>query len=125
LESLDHQLLTIRQYLFLKWLYKRKIGQEFCELSDTDIQCFNCLQKKNDCLSGVIPASYFAKKIKRQFSDCKRVLDTLVALNLVAERAINAKEFRVFYEITQTGIQSLDQFETILNIREKPELKKN
>lgn len=48
-----------------------------------------------------------------------------MALNLVAERAINAKEFRVFYEITQTGIQSLDQFETILNIREKPELKKN
>lgn len=120
----NSEFLTIRQYLFLKWLYKRKILGEFCAINGTDIQCFNCLKNNAECLTGVIPASFFAKKIDRQFTDCKRVLDSLVKWEYIVEKQTVAKEFRVFYQITPKGIEFLEEFERNYNINGNHTLKK-
>lgn len=113
------ELLTIRQYLFLKWLADRKLENRFCELSNTDILCYNCLNKNSDCQKGVMPASYFAKKINRQFTDCKRVLESLQELKLILEKQLPGKEFRVFYEISPEGIEFIKDFEIFYNLNHK------
>jgi hypothetical protein len=98
-------LLTMRQFLFLHWLYTRKFSPEFCDLNNTDIMCYNCLNQNHFCKQGVIPGSFFYKKVQRQYSDCKRVLDSLVELKYIAEIQYNGGDYHVFYEITPTGTQ--------------------
>jgi hypothetical protein len=113
------ELITIRQYLFLKWLADRKLDGKFCDLSNTDILCYNCLNKNADCQKGVMPASYFAKKISRQFTDCKRVLESLQNRKYIVEKQLPGKEFRVFYEISQEGIDFVNEFESFYNLNHK------
>ncbi|MHA1522168.1 MAG: hypothetical protein ACTSRK_18485 [Promethearchaeota archaeon] len=104
-------LLTFRQYLFLQWLYKRKIGNSFCDTSHTDIQCFNCLDHNKDCKKGLIPASYFSKKVGRQYYDCKRVLDTLKKKHLIKEEHHSGRIFSVFYQIEPKGVEFFEKFQ--------------
>ncbi len=102
----DPDLLTFRQYLFLRWLFKRKVRGKFCNLKNIDIDCYNCLKQNEICRQGVIPASYFYKKTSRQYYDTKRVLDSLKDEGYIIERNIEeAKDFRLFYEITPDGIE--------------------
>jgi hypothetical protein len=110
-------IMTMRQFLFLKWLYIRKKCNEFCNLTGTDVSCFNCLNRKGICLNGVIPASYFYKKVGRQYYDCKRVLDTILKQGLVAQHNHDGKDYHVFYEITPAGILVIDQFEEFYALR--------
>ncbi|RLI63413.1 MAG: hypothetical protein DRO88_09955 [Promethearchaeia archaeon] len=108
---MKNELLTMRQFLFLRWLANRARLKRNCALDGTDIQCFNCLNKNEKCHTGVIPASYFSKKIKRQYFDCKRVLDSLKNKGLIAELEHSGKSFHVFYRITPEGLAFLEEFE--------------
>lgn len=108
---MKNEILTMRQFLFLRWLANRSRLNQPCDLEGTDIHCFNCLDKNQDCATGVIPASYFSKKINRQYFDCKRVLDTLKAQDYIIELEINAKNFHVFYRITPEGLSFLEKYE--------------
>lgn len=106
------QLLTFRQYLFLKWLFNRRVRQQLCDLRGSDIQCFNCLENNGECKKGLMPASFFYKKIGRQYIDCKRVLDSLKKKKLIDEiHTVNGKLFHLFYIITDTGIEFLKTME--------------
>lgn len=110
------KLLTMRQFLFLNWLYHRKKFKSPCDLSNTDINCFNCLNNNDICGQGCMPASYFYKKINRQYFDCKRVLDSLKEMNVIEEKNHTGKDFRLFYEITNEGIDFYEKFETHFNL---------
>ncbi|WP_371803133.1 hypothetical protein [Candidatus Lokiarchaeum ossiferum] len=110
------KLLTMRQFLFLNWLYHRKKFKSPCDLSYTDIDCFNCLNHNKICDQGCMPASYFYKKINRQYFDCKRVLDSLKELNLIEEKTHSGKDFHLFYEITTDGQDFYEKFEAYYNL---------
>ncbi len=101
LEHLD--LITMRQFLFLHWLYIRKSSHNHCDLKHTDISCTNCLKQNEICDRGLIPASYFSKKINRQYYDCKRVLDLLETKKFITRIEFKGKGFSVFYEISDLG----------------------
>ncbi|MHA1584373.1 MAG: hypothetical protein ACTSWL_03905 [Promethearchaeota archaeon] len=104
-------LLTMRQFLFLHWLFQRKTNHTNCNLANTKILCQKCLNNNAECKKGVIPASYFYQKISRQYYDCKRVLDTLVNLGLIIRREIpKAIDYHLFYEITSEGIDFYHKF---------------
>lgn len=105
------KLLTIRQFLFLNWLYLRKVKKKFCNIENIDISCHKCLNKKNECKDGVIPASFFYKKVNRQYFDCKRVLDSLIEMEFITAITINGKIFQKFYKITEKGIKFHKTFE--------------
>jgi len=102
---------TMRKYLFLKWLYQRKKGNYYCNLADTDIECFNCLKQNEKCQSGLIPASFFYKKLGKQYFDCKRVLDSMMEEQMVLVHTLEGNNYRVFYEITSKGVEYIDKFE--------------
>ncbi|WP_457559756.1 hypothetical protein [Candidatus Harpocratesius sp.] len=108
---MNSDMLTMRQFLFLRWLANRVREKKSCDLKGTDIQCYNCLNKNKECQTGVIPASYFSKKINRQYYDCKRVLDTLKEKKLILEIEIPGKTFHVFYRIEPKGLTFLEKFE--------------
>lgn len=100
----DIDLITMRQYLFLHWLFERKVKKKFCNLENTDIECKNCLDRNKDCELGLIPASYFYKKIGRQYYDCKRVLDKMEEEeDLITRIEIEGNGYTVFYQITDKG----------------------
>ncbi len=104
-------LLTFRQFLFLSWLYQRKVQGDFCDLENIDIECYNCLKRNKICKEGVIPASYFYKKTSRQYYDSKRVLDSLEEEDLIIERDLSeAKDFHIFFEISEKGIEFYHKF---------------
>lgn len=103
-------LMTMRQYLFLHWLYQRKNANQFCSLENTDIECKNCLNRNEQCQQGLIPASYFYKKIGRQYYDCKRVLDKMEEENLINRMEIEGNGFTVFYQITRAGSTFYDEY---------------
>lgn len=111
------QLLTLRQFLFLRWLFSRRVESRFCDLTNTDIQCYNCLNRNKECKKGLIPASFFSKKIGRQYYDCKRVLDALKKKGYISEIHLDAKIFHVFYRIEDKGIKFLQEFEINFWIR--------
>lgn len=119
------KLLTMRQFLFLNWLYHRKKHKTKCDLSNTEINCFNCLNNNEFCTQGCIPASYFYKKINRQYFDCKRVLDSLKKMGLIEEKKLPSKDFRLFYEITELGLSFYDKFENYYNLKCKENNHKN
>ncbi len=104
------KLLTKRQFLFLNWLYNRKIHNTCCDLANIKIECFNCLNNDKKCKEGVMPASYFYKKIQRQYFDCKRILDSLIDLHLIDVINLSGKDFHVFYKITNQGITFFEEF---------------
>ncbi|MHA1671987.1 MAG: hypothetical protein ACTSYI_00035 [Promethearchaeota archaeon] len=104
-------LLTIRQFLFLQWLYTRREGKVFCDTSHTDIQCFNCLDHNKNCQKGLIPASFFSKKVGRQYYDCKRVLDSLKKRDLIEELHYSGIIFHVFYHILPKGVEFFEKFQ--------------
>ena len=112
-------LLTIRQYLFLQWLYTRRNGNNYCDISNTDIQCFNCLDHNKDCQKGLIPASFFSKKVGRQYYDCKRVLDSLKKRHLIEELHYSGKIFheghlaRMWLQLSQDKIQIFNKLNRI------------
>jgi len=60
---------------------------------------------------GLIPASYFYKKLNKQYFDCKRVLDLMLKEQMVLVHTLEGNNYRVFYEITQKGIEYIDNFE--------------
>ena len=103
-------LLTMRQYLFLHWLFQRSKKDSYCNNSHTDIDCHNCLDKNDDCQTGLIPASYFYKKIGRQYYDCKRVLDSLEKDGYIDRKEIDGNSFTVFYQITENGINFYKEY---------------
>ncbi len=100
----------MRQFMFLHWLYKRKSSSEFCDLNGTDIMCYNCLNQNDLCKQGVIPGSFFYKKVQRQYSDCKRILDSLVKLKYITEIQQNGGDYHVFYEISPDGTRFFDEY---------------
>ncbi len=110
------KLLTMRQFLFLNWLYHRKKYKSACDLTNTDMDCFNCLNRNKVCALGCMPASYFYKKINRQYFDCKRVLDSLKKMDLIDEKNLPGKDFRVFYEIRKEGELFYEKFENYYNL---------
>ena len=112
---------TFRQFLFLNWLYIRKTTEQTCDLKNTEIQCFNCLDHNKQCLDGVIPASFFNKKIKRQYFDCKRVLGSLCDEGYVMERKLEGRDFSVFYEIKPAGVEFFRNYIEFFNIQSHPE----
>ena len=113
-------MLTFRQFLFLNWLFIRKTTGDLCNLENTEIQCFNCLGHNKQCLEGVMPASYFYKKIDRQYYDCKRVLGSLVDGGYITERKLEGRDFSVFYEILPSGIKFFKEYVAFYNIQTHP-----
>ena len=110
------ELITMREFLFLHWLYQRKVSNHLCDLEFTDIQCKNCLNQKERCKQGLIPASYFYKKIQRQYYDCKRVLDKLENHEYIKRIEIEGNGFSVFYQISESGILFYNSYIQLYNI---------